>query len=144
MGASMRTDRKRGATMNIKTLFKGSPTIDQIAVILAVGTLVGGIIFATPAGYLSPDKSLFFEHQNVRLFFAAFSVAAGILKLIGICRKHNGFKKAGISMIGTVWGALFSIIVHREMIMDFYPQSLITTAIVLAIGFTIAIRGDYK
>lgn len=130
--------------MNIKTFFKGIQTIDQVAVILAIGTLVGGIIFATPAGYLSPGKSMFFEHQNVRLFFAAFSVAAGTLKLIGIGRKHNGIKKAGISLIATVWGALFSIILHREIVIDFYPQSLITTAIVLAICFTIALRGDYK
>lgn len=87
---------------------------------------------------------MFFQHQNVRLFLAALSVAAGILKLIGICKKHHGFKKAGISLIATVWGALFSIIVHREMITDFYPQSLITTAIVLAICFTIALKGDYR
>ena len=130
--------------MNIKAFFKGIQTIDQIAVILAVGTLVLGIIFATPAGYLHTDKSLFFEHQSVRLLLAALSVAAGILMLIGIGRRHNGIKKAGISLIATIWGAIFSIIVYREMITDFYPQSLVTTAIVLAICFTIALRGDYK
>lgn len=130
--------------MNIKNFFKGSQTIDQIAVILAVGTLVLGIIFATPLGYLSPEKSLFFEHQSVRLSLATLSVAAGILKLVGLCRSHNGIKKAGISLIATVWGALFSIIIYREMITDFYPMSLVTTAIVLAICFTIALRGDYK
>ena len=130
--------------MKIKTFFKGIQTIDQIATILAIGTLVLGIIFVTPAGYLSPEKSLFFEHQSVRLSLATLSVAAGILKLIGIGRRHNGIKKAGISLIATVWGAILSIIVYREMITDFYPQSLVTTAIVLAICFTIAIRGDYK
>jgi len=130
--------------MNIKTLFKRIQTIDQIAIILAIGTMAEGIIFATPAGYLHTDKSMFFEHHNVRLLFAAFSVAAGTLKLIGICKKHNGIKKVGISLIAMVWGALFSVIVHREIITDFYPQSLITTGIVLVICFTIALRGDYK
>ena len=130
--------------MNIKAFFKGIQTIDQIAAILAIGTLVLGIIFVTPGGYLSPDKSLFFEHQSVRLLLAALSVAAGILKLIGIGKKHNGIKKVGISLIATVWGALFSIIVYREMITDFYPQSLTSVGIVLAICFTIALKGDYK
>ena len=130
--------------MRIRKIFVEGQTIDQIAVILAVGTLVGGIIFATPAGFLHTDKSMFFEHQSVRLFISALSVAAGILKLIGLCKNHNGFKKAGISLIATVWGALFSIIVHREIVTDFYPHSLITTSIVLAICFTIAHKGDYK
>lgn len=130
--------------MKIKTLFKGIQTIEQIAVILAVGTLVLGIILATPAGYLHTDKNLFFEHQSVRLLIAALSVAAGIIKLIGICKKHNGIKKAGISLIATVWGAIFSIVVYREIITDFNPLSMVTTAIVLAICFTVALRGDYK
>ena len=130
--------------MRIRKVFVEGQTIEQIAVILSVGTLVLGIIFATPAGYLHPERSLFFELPVIRLSLAFWAVLSGVVKMIGLLRDNNRWKKAGISLIAAGWGALFSLIVYREYITDFYPQSLVSVGVILAVCFTIAHKGDYK